>query len=158
MQATSTAIRTGRFGKQSGKMAESPEIREAFHNVFVARQELVALLQEEILTEGQPELWNDSTALCTHYRTRRGRVENEKGDFDAADAQVHTHAKGIVIRFWVYGKNFEVKTRDLILLRPRAGEKGYEVWLDLGDKVVPHEAGKYALAGMVILANMMGGS
>lgn len=62
----------------------------------------------------------------------------------------------------MFGKNFDVRTRDLVLLRFPSGEKGYEVWLDLGysarpNDIVPHEGGKYAQAGQVIIASIMGG-
>lgn len=146
MQATSTAIRVKRFGA-----GVTQQIREASKKAFAAQQDLVSTLQEQILTEGTPETWSQ-TATCTHFRIRQGDVSGER-----TQAQVFTHELGTVIRFWVYGKNFDVRTRDLILLRLRAGEKGYEVWLDNRKKVYPHEGGKYALAGMKILANVLSG-
>ncbi len=158
MQTTSTAIRQARFAGQAklgGKArlgaGVSQQVREASKRVFAAQQELVSRLQEQILIEGQPETWSQ-TATATHFRIRRGGVAGEN-----TDAQVHTHELGIVIRFWVYGANFDVRTRDLILLRLRTEEKGFEVWLDDGEKVFPHEGGKYALAGQQILANMLSG-
>ena len=148
MQTVSRDIRNRRAQKGSF----SPEIRDAFHKVFAARQELAGKLAAQITTEGSAELHGDSTALCSHFKLRRGEVSGEQ-----AEAQVYTHEAGIVIRFWVYGKNFDVRTRDLILLALPAGEKGYEVWLDDGAKVFPHEGGKYAQAGQLILSQMMSG-
>lgn len=152
MQTVSRDIRNSRAQRGSLRGAVSPEIRDAFHKVFAARQDLTARLAAQIVSEGSAEMHSDSTALCSHFKLRRGEVGGEQ-----AEAQVYTHETGIVIRFWVYGKNFGVRTRDLILLALPAGEKGYEVWLDDGAKVFPHDGGKYAQAGQLILSNMMSG-
>lgn len=142
MQTISTAIRQERTRQaiEEGRAA------------YAARQAQVAAIAEAIVRDGQPELHADSTALCSHFKLRKGEISGEQ-----AEAQVYTHEVGIVIRFWIYGKNFDVRTRDLILLALPAGEKGYEVWLDDGAKLFPHEGGKYALAGQSILSNMMSG-
>ena len=157
MQTVSRDIRNFRAQRSSISEAGcrrnfSPDIREAFRAVFAARQDLAAKLAAQIVAEGSAELHGDSTALCSHFKLRRGEVGGEP-----AEAQVYTHEVGIVIRFWVYGPNFEVRARDLILLALPAGEKGYEVWLDDGNKIFPHEGGKYSQAGQAILSNMMSG-
>lgn len=130
----------------------SPDIKQAFHQVFVARQDLARKLSAQILTEGEPEQESDSTLTCRHFRHRRGEVSGEP-----ATAQVHTHEAGVVIRFWVFGPKFDVRVRDLVLLALPKGEPGFEVWLDDGDKIFPHAGGKYDEAGRVILQTMMAG-
>lgn len=142
MQATSTAIRQERTEQAVSEGAAA----------YAARAAQVGILRDAILQQGQPELHADSTTLCPHFRLRKGQVEGEY-----TEAQLHRHAAGMVIRFWVYGGRFEVKTRDLILL-PCA--KGYDVWLDTtgepGGRLFPHE-GKYSVAARLLLAAVAAG-
>lgn len=116
---------------------------------FAARRAQIAVIKEAIVTNGTPELHEDSTALCSHFKLRRGVVGGE-----TAEAQVYTHSAGIVIRFWVYGLDFSVKCRDLVLLD--AGDKGPETWLEADGKLFPHE-GKYVLPAIQIASNIKQG-
>lgn len=116
---------------------------------FAARRAQVAAIQRAILTEGRPEIHDDSTSVCTHFKLRRGLVGGEQ-----AEAQVYQHTAGAVIRFWVYGQDFSVKCRDLVVLP--TPDKGPELWLEADDKLFPHE-GKYALAARQIVAATQNG-
>lgn len=114
---------------------------------FRTRAAQVAAIHAAVLADGTPEVHADTTALCTHFKTRRGLVGGEQ-----AEAQVTTHEAGTVIRFYVYGADFSVKVRDLILLP--TPDKGAELWLEIDGKLFPHE-GKYSLAARQIVAAMM---
>ncbi len=111
---------------------------------FRTRRAQVQVIKDAILKDGCPELHTDSTALCSHFKLRRGLVGGE-----AAEAQVYSHAAGIVIRFWVYGQDFSVRCRDLVLLD--TGDKGPEIWLEVDGKLFPHDAGKYVIPAIQIL-------
>lgn len=148
-EATSTRIRerwfaSGQFVAGEGKGEEV--LRGA---AFAARQAQVAAIQAAILENGSPELHGDSTALCSHFKLRRGRV-----GLESSEAQLYTHAAGAVIRFWVYDGDFGVKVRDLVLL-PCEG-KGWELWLDADGRLFPHD-GKYALAGQQVMMSAAAG-
>lgn len=113
-------------------------------SAFQGRRAGVAVIKDAIVRDGSAELHSDSTALCSHFKLRRGLVGGE-----AAEAQVYTHPAGMVIRFWVYGLDFSVKCRDLVLLD--AGDKAPETWLEAEGKLFPHE-GKYLLSTIQIVA------
>ena len=119
---------------------------------FAARRAQVAAIKAAILTDGKPEIHADSTALCTHFKLRRGLVGSEQ-----VECQLYTHAAGQVIRFWVYGASFEVRVRDLVMLQD--GEKGWDCWLDTTadgpeGKLFPHE-GKYLMPALRITMNSL---
>lgn len=113
---------------------------------FATRRAQTAAIKEAIVHNGSPELHADSTALCSHFKLRRGLVGGE-----TTEAQVYTHSAGIVIRFWVYGQDFSVKCRDFVLLD--AGDKGPETWLEADGKLFPHE-GKYLIPAIQIVNNL----
>lgn len=140
MQATSTRIRDHRWGTVQGQRLSG--------QAFAARQAQVAAIKAAIDQGGEPETISASGTLTT-YKLRRGLVGGE-----TAEAQVTRHAAGLTIRFWVYGADFTVKVRDLVLLP--SNEKGFDLWLAADGKLFPHE-GKYASAGRLILANIMAG-
>ena len=142
----STAIRARR----------TEQVIQAGSGSFRARQAQVEAIAAAILADGLPELESDSSALCTHYRLRKGQVE---GDY--TEAQVTRHAAGYVIRFWVYPSDFSVRVRDLILLPPSDGGKGWEMWLDTRSdgaegRLFPHE-GKYVIPGLLIMGHHLSG-
>ena len=155
MQTVSTAIREERVRQKVEEGAAS----------FTARQAQVAAIAEAIVRQGQPELHSDSTALCSHFKLRKGFLPAEdrpgtygQGGLDAVEALVYTHDAGYVIRLWVYGTDFSVKVRDLILLRS-AEAKGFDAWLDTtgdpgGGRLFPH-SGKYLMPGMKILSHCL---
>lgn len=140
MQTTSTGIRDGRWNQAHGQGLSG--------QAFAARQAQVAAIKAAIDREGEPETVSVSGTLTT-YKLRRGLVGGE-----TAEAQVTRHAAGMQIRFWIYGADFTVKVRDLVLLP--SNEKGFDLWLAADGKLFPHE-GKYASAGRLILANIMAG-
>lgn len=143
MQATSTNIRQQRFASEQGQQEEE-DLRGA---AFAARRAQVAAIHAAILSDGSPELHEDSTALCSHFKLRRGAVGLER-----AEAQLYSHAAGAVVRFWVYDDDFGVKVRDLVMLP--SGEKGWDVWLEADGRLFPHE-GKYTLAGQKVMMNAL---
>ncbi len=147
MQTTATIIRTARTAQKINEGSVQ----------FRARQAEVAALLERVLTHGQPEVFEGSTRLCTNYKLRHGCI----GD-DACQVQITTHYNlvddnaGHLLRFWVFGPNFEAKTRDLVLL-PAGGDKGWEMWLLADGRLFPHE-GKYALVATRIMCNYLFGN
>lgn len=116
---------------------------------FATRRAQVSALRDTILNDGQPELHADSAPTAIHFKRRPGLVGGAP-----AEAQVYTHPAGKVIRFWVYGLDFSVKVRELVILP--SDDKGPEVWLDADSKLFPHE-GKYALAARLIEAAINAG-
>ena len=127
---------------------DSPKLTGA---AFQARRSQVQAIKDAIVENGSPELHSDSTALCSHFKLRRGLVGGE-----TAEAQLYTHSAGIVIRFWVYGLDFSVKCRDFVLLN--TGDKSPETWLETNpgeanSKLFPHE-GKYLLPAIQIVGNI----
>lgn len=152
MQATSTNIRQHRFASGQSAAGREEDLREqgraaSDHSAFAARRAQVAAIHAAILEDGSPELHADSTALCSHFKLRRGAVGLER-----AEAQLTSHAAGAVVRFWVYDGHFGVKVRDLVML-PSA-EKGWDLWLDADGRLFPHE-GKYSLAGQKVMLNAL---
>lgn len=118
---------------------------------FATRRAQVSALRDTILNDGQPELHADSAPTAIHLKRRPGLVGGQH-----AEAQVYTHTVGKVIRFWVYGLDFSVKVRELVILP--SDDKGVDIWLGLDDtdKLFPHE-GKYALAARLIEAAINAG-
>ena len=109
---------------------------------FQTRRAQVQAIKDAILAGGQPELHADSTALCSHFKLRRGLVAGE-----TAEAQIYFHPAGQLIRFWVYGSDFSVKCRDLVILD--TFDKGPETWLEADGKLFPHD-GKYIVPAIQI--------
>jgi len=148
MQTISTAIRQERTRQAIEEGAASVTVRAA----------QVAAIAEAIITDGQPELHADSTALCSHFKLRKGFLPAEGGGMDAVEALVYTHAAGYIVRLWIYGADFSVKVRDLIFL-PSAEAKGFDTWLDTtadgeSGRLFPH-SGKYLMPGMKILSHCL---
>lgn len=148
MHTVSTAIREARVRQAVEEGAVS----------FTARQAQVAALAEVILRDGAPELHSDSTALSSHFKLRRGFLPDGDGGMSQAEALVHSHAAGYVVRLWVYGADFSVKVRDVILL-PSNEAKGFDVWLDTrdsagGGRLFPH-SGKYLMPAIKILSHCL---
>ncbi len=148
MQTISTAIRQERTRQaiEEGRAA------------YAARQAQVAAIAEAIVRDGQPELHADSTALCSHFKLRKGFLPADGGGMDAVEALVYTHAAGFVVRLWIYGADFTVKVRDVILLQS-GEEKGYDCWLDTtadgpDGRLFPH-SGKYLMPGTKILSHCL---
>lgn len=148
MQTISTAIRQERVRQAIEGGAAS----------FTARAAQVAAIAETIVRDGQPELHADSTALSSHFKLRKGHLPADGGGLDSVEALVYTHRAGYIVRLWVYGADFSVKVRDLILL-PSAEAKGFDTWLDTtadgeGGRLFPH-SGKYLMPGMKILSHCL---
>ncbi len=116
---------------------------------FKVRRAQVAAILAAVLAGGKPEVHAGSSALCTHFKLRRGNV-----GADRAEAQVYSHEAGTAIRFWVYGPDFSARVRDLLILP--TPDKGAEVWLGIDGKLFPHE-GKYMVAALQITANVLAG-
>ena len=158
MQATSTAIREERLRQTVEEGSTS----------FTARQREVSALAATILRDGQPELHADSTALCSHFKLRRGLLPDGNGEMNAVEALVYTHPAGYIVRLWIYGADFSVKVRDVILL-PSGETKGFDVWLDTGGdaalssgciqphgggRLFPH-SGKYLMPALKTLSHCL---
>ena len=149
MQATSTAIRQERLRQKVEDGSTS----------FTARQAQVAALAEIILRDGQPELHADSTALCSHFKLRRGLLPDGNGEMNAVEALVYRHPVGNIVRLWIYGAAFSVKVRDVIFLYTEEA-KGWDTWLDTGagdaegGRLFPH-SGKYLMPGLKILSHCL---
>lgn len=127
--------------------------KELTGQAYAARRAQVAAIKAAILTEGQPETHDDSSALCTHFKLRRGHIGG-----DQVEAQLYRHEAGQIIRFFVYGAGFDVRVRDLVMLHD-SGEKGWECWLDTTadgptGKLFPHE-GKYLMPALRITMNSL---
>lgn len=148
MQTVSRSIRAARVEQAIEEGASS----------FTVRQAQVAAIAEAIITGGQPELHSDSSALCSHFKLRKGYLLADGGGMDSVEALVYTHAAGYVVRLWICEADFSVKVRDLILM-PSAKAKGFDTWLDTradgeGGRLFPH-SGKYLMPGLKILSHCL---
>ena len=148
MQTTSTSIRTART---AGAIQEGSVRFQARQADFKERQQEVAALLDTILTDGQPEVFEGSTAYCTNYKLRNGFVGEHRCQAQLTSLILPGIGLAHVVRFWVYPGNFEVKCRDLVVL-PSEAHKGYEFWLLADGRLFPHE-GKYTYPAMTVLSN-----
>ena len=148
MQTVSTAIREERTRQAIEEGSTS----------FAARQAQVAAIAQAIFRDGAPEMHKDSTAVCSHFKLRKGFLPDGDGGMNAVEALVYSHAAGNAVRLWIYGADFSVKVRDVIFLRAEEA-KGWDTWLDTtsdgaGGRLFPH-TGKYLMPALKILSHCL---